>query len=623
MCGIAGIFHAGGCDVDAARLKRMSDSIKHRGPDNTSIQISGPIGMAHNRLSLLDLGPNGNQPFMNHRYILVYNGEIYNFKKLRNELEQERSIAFISSSDTEVLFYLLIHYGIKEALKKIEGMFAFGFYDKEEQVLFLARDRLGIKPLFYYCGSDEISFASELKALTSVLDLKQDRRRIVQSVFGYIEHSRSHSPFQNLYQVEPGRWMEFHGDGKIKDGIYFRLPDLVEPEYYNELNKIGHDAVVERFEGLFEDSVNKMLVADAPIGAFVSGGIDSSLISTVAKQLGSNPLLYSVNVMGRYSEIEAARHLSETLETTINEFEFHPEMFVRDWVHTTWHNDAPVVVNLHAVPFGNITRLAHQKRDKAVLTGEGADELFFGYPRHVRERFEKLLMAPQAVLDAIYRRIPGVGIMRGRQREQYLKELRLMENQYEDVENEKHYDEAVAFIESDYIRRMQRLSLKLVDKTLYSLLWRNDRMGMMNSIESRFPFLDEEILRFACSLPLKYKIRRTLDVSDIRHPFMTDKYIIRRLASKTLPSVLAKRKKQAFPIHGHHDIRIDKEYFIGGFWQEFMRLSDSQVRYMCDTTQSFLLAKIASVDIWGRLFCWRQSKDDVQSRVIAYCHMNV
>ena len=618
MCGIAGIFNTNSEAVEADRIKRMASMLQHRGPDNTSIESRGFVSMAHTRLSLLDLSARANQPFCNERYTLVYNGEIYNFQKLRAELESRHSVQFVSTSDTEVLFYLLIKEGIEKTLRDIEGMFAFGFFDHKLNILYLARDRIGIKPLFYHTDSNGVSFASELKALTSTLDLELDHTRVLHSVFGYLEHSRANSAFNDTYQVEPGSWLEICLGNKITKNVYFSTSQLVDQGYYRELDKMSSSDVLDEFGRLFEQSISKMLVADAPIGAFVSGGIDSSLIATMANQCGKNPNLYTVNVTGCFSELEFARTLADSLGAELNVYDFEPEMFMRDWVVTTWHNDAPVVVNQHAVPFGNITRVASENYDKAVLTGEGADELFLGYPRHVRVRMENALLMPFNIIESLYKKVPGLRERLRYERKGFLSKLQKMDMQYENVSREKSYDEAVSFIKSPHLRTMQKVSLRLIDMTLYSLLWRNDRMGMMNSIESRFPFLDEDILRFAGSLPLKHKIKRTLQFKDIRHPFMIDKYLVRKLASKTLPPILTGKRKQAFPIHGLRNVKVGYEYFEGGFWQEFMKLTNANLHYMYESLTPVQIAKIASVDVWGRLFYNREDIDTVQSDLISH-----
>ena len=499
-------------------------------------------------------------------------------------------------------------------------MFAFGYYDRVQGTLIRARDRIGIKPLFFHQGPDGIAFASELKALTSTMDLRPDKARIIRSVFGYLQHTRHYSAFERLRQVSPGSYVTFSRDGRVTRGEYFRTADLVDRDLYRELDRMPPDAVLDAFERLLQESVRRMLVADAPIGAFVSGGVDSSLLSAVAKQCGKNPRLYSVNVVGRFSEIDSARDLAEVLQTEVNVFDFEPQMFLRDLVKTTWHNDAPLVINLHAVAFENITRVAFHERDKAVLTGEGADELFLGYPQHARARLERALRRPLDALQVLYARAPGLRSLQLSQGNGP-GSLEEMEEQYEDLEEEQHYAEAVSFLPTPHLRDMQRRILKLIDKTLYSLLWRNDRMGMMHSIESRFPYLDEPILRFAASLPLKYKMRATPRLGDIRHPFMVDKYVIRKLASRHLPERLTARPTRAFPIHGLETVRVAADFFAGGFWQDLLGLTDAHLGYMTENTPPGLLAKIAAVGVWGRLFCRNESVESVHDWLDRHCEM--
>ena len=622
MCGIAGQAAFGGGTPACARVERMAELLHHRGPDHQAVRRFGATCLAHTRLSLLDLSPLGHQPFADERYALVYNGEIYNFRELRSRIEKDHGVAFVSQSDTEVLFHSLIHDGLDATLARIEGMFAFAFLDRATGELTLVRDRLGIKPLFFHFDDRAVTFASELKALTETADLTIDEKRLVPALSGYMKRTRRHTIFHDVFQVVPGTYVRFDADGRKTEKTWFHIADLIDPEQHHELSRRSHSEVLGEFERRFTHAVRTMLMADAPIGAFVSGGVDSSLIAQTAHDLASKPHCYTVDVAGRHSEIAHARKLADLLDAPLHQFRFEPEMFLRDWVATTWANEAPVTINPHAVPFGNLTRLARATGDKAVLTGEGADELFLGYPVHVRAAFDKALLTPWRAVDALYRRIPGLEPQARSLRAASQERLQALQLNYDGADDEARIEAAVERLPREE-RRLQAISLQLTTTTLHALLWRNDRMGMMNSIESRFPFLDESVLRFAANLPVRYKVRRTSSLSDTRHPFHASKYVVRALAAKHLPRQLTGRRKRAFPVHGHADIAIDPAFFKGGFWQDVMRLGDRDIARMCEDNDRFMLAHIASLDIWGRLFRRRETVGDVERAVTEHCRMMV
>jgi asparagine synthase (glutamine-hydrolysing) len=625
MCGVCGIFRGAGREgAGFGDLDTMAAALRHRGPDNTSTHVAGRIGIAHTRLALLDLSDRGNQPFRDDRYSLVYNGEIYNFSELRHELESEHRIAFTSGTDTEVLFHSLRRHGVRRTLERIRGMFAFAFVDHVEQRIVLARDRVGIKPLFYGVFGGDLYFASELKALHSVLDLSPDKFAVTQAVFHHLERSRNMTAFAGVKQLEPGSYMEIDSSGRIATEHYFRTVDLVDRDLYRELDETPDDRVLDLFAERFDASVRSMMIADAPVGAFVSGGVDSSLIAASAKKAGKNPRLFSVNVVGKHSEIDAARRLASHLGAPLEVYTFEPRDFLRDWVKTTWFYENPIIVNQHALPFGNLAAVARRGGDKAELTGEGADELFIGYWIDARRSWiEPILHAP---LEWLTRRLTSRGwsTLRAKQaRERETVALRDMLWLQDESERERSYAAAFDFLPDARARAQHTISLRLIDTTLQALLWRNDRMGMMHSIESRFPFLDESILAFAASLPVRFKVRWSLRRGDRAHPFLIDKYLVRKLADRFLPRDLARRKKRAFPIHGLSELAVSGELFADGVWQELAGLRTDQCRRFPETVSPPLLAKMASVEVWGRLYARREPIQDVQALVERSCTLRV
>ncbi|EDO28991.1 predicted protein [Nematostella vectensis] len=400
MCGISGFYNLNKSSIKKEFLSDMIDVQNHRGPDSNNFYYNNHIGLAHNRLSLIDLSDNAIQPFYTDEYVLVYNGEIYNFLELKKELPK---VAYESSSDTEVLFYCLQFWGIEKTLEKIQGMFAFAWYNINSDELILVRDRIGIKPLFYGVDSNScLWFASEVKTIQKVTNFKPDPIQMLMSPIGGIaEKSRKKTLWKDLFTLTPGCFIVVKG-GKLYKKEYFNTTSLVNEKEYMRLSGLSLEDVTVEFGSIFNDSVKRLLISDAPMGAFVSGGIDSSLIASYASKHNSNLKLFTANVVGRYSEFNNATELSNVLGKKLYHYNFEKEMAIRDLVKVTWHYESPLVVHFNALPFSNISKIASEQKVKAVLTGEGADELFLGYPRLLTNRYKKLINFPYTILNKIY-----------------------------------------------------------------------------------------------------------------------------------------------------------------------------------------------------------------------------
>lgn len=622
MCGISGIFDAAGRPVERALLETVGRAQTHRGPDHFGVFHEDSIGLANNRLSLLDLSSAGNQPFVDDAHVLVYNGEIYNFRELRRSLEAE--VEFRSDSDTEVLFHLLARRGVAATLKAVRGMFAFAFFERRARRLILARDRVGIKPLFFARRGSTLFFASEMKALLPALEPKVEPIRALYSALGILEKARKKTIFNEVEQVEPGTFLSFSSAGlEIED--YFRLADLIDEHRFRELDARAPAAIVDELGTLFGRSIESMRVADAPLGAFVSGGIDSSLIAAFASRppgaRAQNLELFTADVQGRLSETPDARLLAHHLGRTLHESAFRPEDFLRDWARCTWHYESPIVVHANAVPFAGVARLAHDSGVKAVLTGEGSDELFLGYPPLLTARYRPLLELPYRLIDALYSRLPGLRNYLRRDVEiSQFGNLELVAQGFERQILRHEGLEKLDFLPEKQ-RRHHWLTLQMLNESLVSLLWRNDRMGMAASIEARFPFLDEDILAFAINLPIRFKIGRSRHFHNFKHPFLVDKWVVRRLAEPLLPRRLVHKPKNGFPVFGLRHLRIDQGFFADGFWQSLLGFRDQELAAMVRESSPYVIAKYAAVDLWGRLFVKRQSIAELDEHVARFARL--
>lgn len=615
MCGIAGIYKLDGSRVPAGMLNEMGQCTVHRGPDNFGMVNYDSLGMAHNRLSFLDLSESANQPFENGKFALAYNGEIYNFAQIRERLVNKHGIEFKTTSDTEVLFYSLIHDGIEKCLKQIQGMFAFAFYDREKNQLYLARDRYGIKPLYYYQTGETFYWASEIKAIAAILDLKPDPTRTLFSLNGIAERSSEYTLFQGVCSVKPGSYIAISPGGR-KESVYYELLDDVDESYYKELNNQPTETVLDTFERLFTESIQRMLISDVPMGAFVSGGIDSSFISAVATQNYADLKLFTANVVGKYSEYEDAKTLAAHINQELYEYKFEPEMMLRDWAEATYFYECPIIVHANSLPFFNTAKMARDAKVKAVLTGEGADELFLGYPKLLTRRYNSLATFPVDVVKSFYKFVPGLkDYLFPSSEKTPLKFLNSLVQNFElEREAEKGRDK-LGFL-NKAAREEQYLSLNMMKGHLLTLLHRNDRMGMMASIEARFPFLDENLVKFAINLPSKYKIGRSARFNNYKHPFLIDKWIVRKVAEKYLPKRIYEKNKLGFSMHGLKNVRLKKEFFSNGWVAETLGLGREIQNFILEKQDPYFIGKLASVEIFGRLYAYRQDKETVKNFIL-------
>ena len=613
MCGISGFINHQGKEISEGNIYKMLNSQIHRGPDASGVYYNKYVAFAHNRLSLLDLSSNGNQPFEDEEHILVFNGEIYNFRELRNELPE---IKYKSSSDTAVLFHALKLWGIVKTLAKIEGMFAFSWYNKKSKELILSRDRLGIKPLFYATDSNgTFWFASEMKAILAVNSFKPNAIKMLYSSLGVLEKSRYETAWDDIFHVKPGTFIAINQNGII-ERQYYNLMKTVNEREYLRLDKMKMNDVLYEFENLFSSAVDKMLVSDAPMGAYVSGGIDSSLIAYYASKTNKDLKLFTANIKGKYSEFDDATLLAKSLNLQLYDYPFEKEMGLRDWAKVCWHYESPIITHFNAIPFSNVSALAREHNVKAVLTGEGADELFLGYPKLLTKRYDKLLNSPFNLLNSLYKKIPKlyehVSNTGGSQ-----DLLSIFELASQNYTRQILRDDGInqyRFL-SDKEQKEQYLTAQMLQEGIVSLLWRNDRMGMIHSIESRFPFLDEKILAFAMNLPIKFKIGRTHKFYNYKHPFLIDKLIVRNLAVNKIPNKLIYKKKNGFPTYALRHTYVRPQFFADGVLKDILNMSNKQVEYMIYNINNYNGALLASFEIWAKLFVANESIEEVSEKI--------
>jgi asparagine synthase (glutamine-hydrolysing) len=620
MCGIAGIYQQNEKRAPIEIAETLGTFMDHRGPDDFSCFGFEKIAMSHSRLSHLDLSSAANQPFRNQHYSLVYNGEIYNFEELRAQLKKEFGVNFKTTSDTEVLFHALIKLGVDECLKQIRGMYAFAFYDKEKHELTLVRDRLGIKPLFYLQRDERVFWSSEVKAIANVLAIKPDPLRTLFSIGGHVETSTEYTLFGDIRPVKPGTYLRFVRGKTIPAEVTYYTPlGDFDPYLFRKRQGQSSNVVRAEFERLLTASVRRMSISDAQIGAFVSGGVDSALISATAKQFFPNLKLFTSNVVGELSEVEDARALARHLGLELFDHKFTPDMMLRNWAETTYFNECPIVVHTNAIPFASVARMASNLGIKAALTGEGSDELFLGYPRLLAQRYEKLAYLPYRVLDSLYSFVPGLSdYLFPKSKPSTADFLNRLARRFESARRDLTLDTHLDGVSLESRRHEERMTIKMLGDHLVGLLNRNDRMGMMSSVEARFPFLDEELVKFAINLPAKFKIRRSLRLHNIKHPFLIDKSIVRQTARKYLPVKLAYKEKMGFPMKGHKFVRLKEGFFNNGWVADCLSMKKSHQDFMIETQDPYAVAKLASVEVFGRLYAAGESIETVRDHVMRY-----
>ncbi|MBI5629263.1 MAG: asparagine synthase (glutamine-hydrolyzing) [Elusimicrobia bacterium] len=620
MCGIAGVLLKPGAAVSEALLRAMADKQRHRGPDQRGFFSRGNLGLAHNRLSILDLSETGRQPFVSENYALVYNGEIYNHLELRRDLEH-RGITCRGGSDTVALFESLALFGVEATLRRIKGMFAFAFCDLRDKTVYLCRDRVGIKPLAWTLRESGLYWASEVKALAAAAAVEPDPTQALLALGGMAEASGRETVFKDVHNVEPGTYLVCRAGAAPEVRRYYSAASEVDEGRYRELERMPEREAAATFSRALEASVKAMLMSDVPVGAFVSGGVDSGLIAGLAARHDPRISLFTANVLGAHSEYEDAKALSASLGRPLHEAPFSPEMMLSQWAEATYHYECPIVTHTNAIPFGMVARLARGKGVKPVLTGEGSDELFLGYARPVLEHRMKWLRLPVRLLEKIYGVSPR------------LRELVLpgpggtaddfavgLARRFEHERRPQRALEAFPFL-APRQARLQYEALHLLGGHLRSLLHRNDRMGMWASVESRFPFLDEAVIGLAVNLPAKLKLSGTWRLHDWRHPFLLDKAVVRCAAAGVIPRALALKSKNGFPMYGHRSVRVRPGCFTQGYVAGLLRLSSAEIEEAC-ARNAYFAAKLLSVEVFGRIFSLHESAEQVTRRLLAHASMD-
>lgn len=549
MCGIAG-FYTDNNLFTPGELINMVVSLNHRGPDSNDYYYNDTVGISNSRLSIIDLSSQANQPMHSHsnRYVIVYNGEVYNFKEIAAEL----NLKFRTQGDTEVILEAFSEWGVT-FVKRLNGMFAIAIYDKQEDILHLFRDRMGVKPLYYFWDGKNFAFASELKAvmkLEYINSHKQIFKRAINEFLylGYIPEP--HTVYQNIFKFPAGHFARVkHGSLKIES--YWKIEDNIRHTLVTD-----KDEAVETLDKLITNSVKHQLISDVPYGVFLSGGIDSSLVTAIAQSVTDKPMkTFSIGFEDKkYNEADYARKVAKYLKTD------HHEFIVK-------YSDAlPLVESMvncfdepyadsSAIPMMLVSKLA---KDFVTMTlsGDGGDELFHGYgaylwAQRLANPFIKTFKAPlrmglSKLSDMRYRKAtqllcnPHKGQIKSHI---FSQEQGLFSRSEIEILLEKNYLTFISLDEnySHFARELNPAEEQAIFDMKYylkdDLLVKVDRASMKNSLETRVPLLDHNIIEFALNLSPELKINSGVQ-----------KYVLKEVLYKYVPRELFNRPKKGFSL---------------------------------------------------------------------------
>lgn len=546
MCGIFGINRI----LEDRKIIDILNLTRHRGPDNLSYSYVNNWTFGHNRLSIIDLSSDANQPFVSTcgNYLIVFNGEIYNFLELKKRLEGKYK--FKTNSDTEVLLNIYIEKG-EECLKYLRGMFAFAIYDKKKNKLFCARDRLGIKPFIYTYQNGTFVFASEIKPILKVLGYTPNLN--YEALLQYLHYLYIPYPntiFEGIFKLPPAHYLVFE-NGKLKMEKYWDITNFA-----NKNEDLSENEILEKLDSILNDSVKLRMIADVELGSFLSGGMDSSTILYYMQKNSTKPIntfTLSFPDLNKYDESKDATLIAEYFGTNHNIIEINPKIVEL----------LPKMVHHFDEPFGNPTSLLIYELTKetkkyatVALAGDGGDEVFGGYPRHKAVLLsEKLNFLPSSfwsVVSKIINFLPEdtSGNHIYRRLKTFINSLTL--------EYSERYDSWVSYFSNNELKNLLKIKIDYnqvvksewtglkIDDTLLkalivdlktflpnNLLTYGDAMSMANSFEVRFPLIDHVLVEFMVSIKSDYKIRKGVG-----------KYILKVLMKDKLPQEIIRKPKR-------------------------------------------------------------------------------
>lgn len=601
MCGIFGIMqHRTDSVPDQNRLELSAHMLRHRGPDAYGVYANKGVGMVNTRLSLLDLSARSNQPFWDteKRYCLVYNGEIYNYQELRSELEGE-GISFRSTGDTEVLLECLIAHGVQATLLKLEGMFTFALYDTHKGKLTLARDRFGIKPLYIYDQDDAFIFSSEIRAMRPWIRFEPDLLSIASYLNGFLLPTKGYSFYRNIMIMAPGSVISIKRGDRAEYDRFFSIHEFWEKEEVERIRQLSQQQIVDELEETLLDSVKSQMVSDAPLGGLCSGGIDSALITAMARKFNSGYRIFHANVVGPNSEYEAASTLARSLRLELQSVRVVDQDFIDTMPEVTEHFEHPFLYHPNSVPVLQVAKLVRNNGVKAVLTGEGADECFIGYPW--------LIFNVRAFVRQLISGSGRPGLIGP-----------LVRGLFNRFEHELESEEIRNYVSRIMGKKVPHRDLETLYQLCYHLrtiLQQKDSLGMAASIEARYPFLDSRVVRLAVNMPYSLKVRFSPKVLEKKHYFLRDKWILRKVAERYLPRELFRRPKFGFWTCAHLRMHIQPGFFSQSSVSELLGLTRREIQYLFGRAPQDLKLRLLFLEVWAHMCLYGAPRAKILSRL--------
>jgi asparagine synthase (glutamine-hydrolysing) len=622
MCGIAGIVDTrNAANVEAGDVRRMCARIVYRGPDDEGIFVKGGTGLGMRRLSIIDVA-GGHQPVFNEEgnIWIVFNGEVYNFPDLRPELEAKGHV-FRTHSDTEVIVHLYEEMGA-ECVQKLRGMFAFAIYDERKQKLFIARDRLGKKPLHYAFDHGQFFFGSEIKSILEVAPhlAEVNETALWQYMYlGYVPDPAT--AFRKIHKLPPGHLLELE-NGQVHVRKYWDIPEYAVHQPKSE------EECLEELEHRLEEAVRIRLISDVPLGAMLSGGTDSSAVVALMARLSSSPVkTFSIGFeQADFNEAEYARIVAEKFGTAHHELILKPDVI--ETVNTLTHSLEEPFGDSSMLPTYYISRLARQHVTVA-LSGDGGDELFAGYERYKILLHDRSHSMPDwagkfyrgAIHPLLPYRTPGRNLaysvslpwqeryLEGVTIQAFIREMKLLTPEFRDKALSNGHDSSLdplrEYLNDAPAKDALSRVLYLDTKTYLAgdILTKVDRMSMLTSLEARVPILDHKFVEWVSALKPEWKMRGD-----------QQKYIFRKLAERVgVPREVLYRKKQGFALPLVHwmrhelkpmilDVLLDRQTLKRGYFQEqgLRRLLDEHFQQRRD--HSARIWRFLIFELWHRNF---------------------
>ena len=580
MCGIAGFVQLDGAPADRRLLDTMIREIGHRGPDDRGIHVARSTGLAHARLSIIDVA-GGHQPLANEdeSVWIVFNGEIFNYVELRADLES-RGHRFRTRSDTEVIVHLYEEYG-DDCVRQLNGQWAFAIWDDRRRRLFLSRDRLGVRPLFYTTSGHRFAFASEIKALFTLPGVPRtiDPKGIDQT-FTFWHPLAPRTVFEGVSELPPAHSLAVEHDGVGSPRRYWSLDFREGDPVANE------DAAAAELVALLEDATRIRLRSDVPVGVYLSGGLDSSLIGALVCRVGAErPRTFSIAFDDpEFDESAYQREVSEFLGTSHTSFTCSYSDIARSFPDVVWHAERPILRTAPA-PLFLLSKAVREARYKVVLTGEGSDEVFGGYDIYREAKIRRFVAAqphsawrpllfkrlypylpgiqaqspaylqaffqarPDALADPCFSHLPRWELT-ARVKAFFSDELRDALRGYDAIDDLRT-SLPESFMTLSWLGRAQYLETTGLLPG-YILSAQGDRVGMANAVEGRFPFLDHRVVEFAARLPARLKLK-----------VLREKYLLKRAAESLVPPSVVARPKQPYRAP-------DARSFFGGATRDYV-----------------------------------------------------